>query len=95
MKSITHIAKECNVGYYQVKSIVRKEQFIPCYVKGKIKYYNKYQEHAIIDLLSITYMIGKPIFHIYESKMNLKSFKCDWHQENFLEHKRKTYNKKL
>ena len=95
MKSITQIAKECNVGYYQIKSIIRKEGFIPSYTKGRIHYYNKYQEHAIIDLLSMTYMIGKPIFHIYESKMNRKDFKADWQQDKFLEHKCKTYNKIL
>ena len=95
MKSISQIARECNVHYYHVRRIVSKEHFSPSYTKGRIQYFNKYQEHAIIDLLSITYMVGKPIFHIYESKMNKKKFKDTWHEDEFNEFKRKTYNKIL
>lgn len=95
MKSISQIARECNVHYYHVRRIVSKEHFYPSYTKGRIQYFNKYQEHAIIDLLSITYMVGKPIFHIYESKMNRKGFVNDWEENNFNEHKCKTYQKKL
>lgn len=92
MKSITQIAKECNIGYYQVTQIIKKENIIPSMKVGKRKFYDVYQEHLIIDLLAMTYLVGRPIYHIFESKMNKKKFKDTWASDKFNEFKCKTYN---
>ena len=93
MKSTNQIATECNIGYYQVREIIRKEGIIPSATVGVRKFYNKYQENYIIEILSMTYCIGKPIFEIFESSMNKEKFKGQKEKE-FEEFKQRTYGKK-
>ena len=75
MKSTNQIANECNIGYYQVREIIKKEGIVPAHKIGVRKFYNKYQERYIVDILSMTYCIGKPMFEIFESSIQLVNFK--------------------
>ena len=93
MKSTNQIATECNIGYYQVREIIKKEGIIPSVTVGVRKFYNKYQENYIIEILSMTYCIGKPMFEIFESSMNKEKFKGQ-KQKEFEEFKQRTYGKK-
>lgn len=93
MKTTNQIALECNIGYYKVREIIRKEEIIPAHKIGVRKFYNKYQERYIVDILSMTYCIGKPMFEIFESSMNKEKFKGQ-KQIEFEEFKQRTYGKK-
>ena len=92
MKSKNQIANECNIGYYQVREIIKKEGIVPSHKVGKRNFYNKYQENYIIEILSMTYCVGKPMFEIFESSMNKEKFKGQ-KQIEFEEFKQRTYTR--
>ena len=69
MKSVHQIAKECGLGWQQVKDLVKKEEILPAHKKGKFNYYDQYQEELIHTILYFTCMAKEITF---ESKINYK-----------------------
>ena len=90
MKSTNQIANECNIGYYQVREIIKKEGIVPSHKVGKRNFYNKYQENYIIEIRSMAYCVGRAMFEIVESSMNKEKFKGQ-KQIEFEEFKQRTY----
>ena len=72
MKTAHQIAMECGLGWQQVSNLIVKEEIIPAQLIGKKKYYNKYQEDYIHNILYFTCMIKEIT---YESKSNYKLLK--------------------
>ena len=61
MKTAHQIAMECGLGWQQVSNLIVKEEIIPAQLIGKKKYYNKYQEDYIHNILYFTCMIKEKI----------------------------------
>lgn len=72
MKTAHQIAMECGLGWQQVSNLIIKEEIIPAQLIGKKKYYDKYQEDYIHNILYFTCMIKEIT---YESKSNYKLLK--------------------
>lgn len=72
MKTAHQIAMECGLGWQQVSNLIVKEEIIPAQLIGKKKYYDKYQEDYIHNILYFTCMIKEIT---YESKSNYKLLK--------------------
>lgn len=87
MKTISQIAKECGLHYDTVFRTVRSEQITTVQGGTKINLTNTQADHIQQTLHNRGYFTELTI----ESKMNKPNFD----ENNFLEHKRKTYNKKL
>jgi len=86
MKTIPQIAKTCDTSRDNVYRAVLRLNVIAVKKKGRINYYDEYQEFLIIEHL---WHIGKANTLIFESKMNKPV-----EQEPFSEFKKRIYGKK-
>lgn len=83
MKRISQIAKDCNVPYYEVNEIIRKEEFVLS--KNKFRVLTPQQEDLVHNIL---YFEGKITEITLESKMNIPEI-----QESFSDFKTRTYGR--
>lgn len=93
MKTISQIARECNLCYETVKSVVRKEGIVSVVTDQRINYYDVHQEAYIISVLSQIKNLKREEFETYPSKMNRADFKDTWHEDKFIKHKKTRYGK--
>lgn len=90
MKTVTEISKLCNTSRENTYRAAQRLNIIPAKTKGRIVYYDEYQEFLILEHL---FYIGKIDSLIYESKMNHVETKEEKYKQ-FKIFKENTYGKR-